>query len=136
MGFLIALRKLQSHPRRPAAALSLMVISFSTALYLALETIRTGESFAIPDLRSGCSLVALGLMSQTVGWLLITRSLPRIPAAIAGLILVLQPSLSFVWDVLFFDRATSITAWAGVILALSAIYLGATSNRKVSATSV
>jgi drug/metabolite transporter (DMT)-like permease len=135
-GFLIALRRLQSHPSRPAAALSLMVISLSTALYLALETIRADESFAIPDLRSGFSLVALGLMSQTVGWLLITRSLPRIPAAIAGLILLLQPSLSFIWDVLFFDRATSITAWAGVIIALSAIYLGATSNRKVSATSV
>ncbi len=135
-GFLIVLRKLQSHASKPSAALSLMVVSFSTALYLALEMIRAGESFAIPDLQSGFSLVALGLMCQTMGWLMITRSLPRIPAAIAGLLLLLQPSLSFVWDVLFFKRATSTMAWAGVILALSAIYLGATSSRKVSATSV
>ena len=133
-GFLIVLRKLQSHASTPSAAFSLMVVSYSTALYLALEMIRAGDSFAIPDLQSGLSLVALGLICQTVGWLLITRSLPRIPAAIAGLILLLQPSLSFVWDVLFFKRATSTTAWAGVILALSAIYLGATSSRKVSAT--
>ena len=135
-GFLIALRKLQSHPSKPTATLSLMVVSFSTSLYLALETIRAGESFAIPDLQSGLSLVALGLMCQTGGWLLITRSLPRIPAAIAGLILLLQPSLSFVWDVLFFNRATSTMAWVGVVLTLSAIYLGATSGRKVPATSV
>lgn len=134
-GFLIVLRKLQSHPSTPSAALSLMVVSFSTALYLALEMVRAGESFAIPDLQSGVSLVALGLMCQTLGWLLITGSLPRIPAAIAGLILLLQPSLSFIWDVLFFNRATSTMAWAGVILALSAIYLGATSSRKVSARS-
>ena len=135
-GFLIVLPRLQSHPSKPSAALSLMVVSFSTALYLALEIIRAGESFAIPDLQSGLSLVALGLMCQTMGWLLITQSLPRIPAAIAGLILLLQPSLSFVWDVLFFNRATSAMAWVGVVLALSAIYLDATSGRKVSATSV
>jgi drug/metabolite transporter (DMT)-like permease len=134
-GFLIVLRKLQSHRSKPSAALSLMVVSFSTALYLALEMVRAGDSFAIPDLQSGLSLVALGLMCQTAGWLLITRSLPLIPAAIAGLILLLQPSLSFVWDVLFFNRATSTMAWVGVVLALSAIYMGATSGRKVSATS-
>jgi drug/metabolite transporter (DMT)-like permease len=78
------------------------------------------------------SLVALGLMSQTVGWLIITHSLPRIPAAIAGLILLLQPSLAFVWDVIFFDRQTSTMAWSGVALALSAIYMGATSGQKGS----
>jgi drug/metabolite transporter (DMT)-like permease len=134
-GFLIVLRKLQSHPSKPSPALSLMVVSFSTALYLALEIMRSGDSFTIPDFQSGLSLVALGLMCQTMGWLLITRSLPLIPAAIAGLILLLQPSLSFVWDVLFFDRATSTLAWVGVLLALSAIYLGATSGRKGSTTS-
>ena len=133
-GFLIVLRKLQSHASTPSAALSLMVVSFSTAFFLALEMARTDESFAIPDLQSGISLAALGLLSQTVGWLLITRSLPRITAAIAGLILLLQPSLAFVWDVIFFNRETSTTAWAGVALALSAIYLGATSDRKASAT--
>lgn len=130
-GFLIVLRKLQSHASKPSPALSLMVVSFSTALYLSLAMVRTGESFSIPDFQSGLSLVALGLMCQTLGWLLITRSLPWIPAAVAGLILLLQPSLSFIWDVLFFNRATSTLAWAGVILALAAIYLGATSGRKV-----
>lgn len=103
-GFLVALRKLQSHPSKPSAVLSLMIVSFITAAFLAVEMLRTGDSFAIPDLQSGVALVLLGLFSQTVGWLLITHSLPRIPAAIAGLLLLLQPSLSFVWDVLFFAR--------------------------------
>lgn len=132
-GFLVALRKLQSHPLRPSPVNSLMVVSFVTALFLAGDMLAAGESFAIPDLTSGICLVALGLMSQTVGWLLITDSLPAIPAAIAGLLLLLQPSLSFVWDVLFFGRETSVTAWSGVVLALGAIYLGATSDRPPSA---
>ena len=129
-GFLVALRKLQSGRPAPSAALGLMVVSLATALFLALDILRAGQSFAIPDLQSAIALVALGLMSQTVGWLLITHSLPRIPAAVAGLLLLLQPSLSFVWDVLFFGRATSTMAWTGVALALSAIYLGATSKIK------
>ena len=127
-GFLISLRKLQSHASSPSPAFNLMVISFATAAFLAVEMVRTHDSFAIPDLQSAAALVGLGLMSQTVGWMLITRSIPRIPAAIAGLVLLLQPSLSFVWDVLFFHRETSTTAWVGVALALSAIYFGSSSK--------
>lgn len=129
-GFIIVVRKLQSHASKPSAALNLMVISAASAFYLAVEIVRTGESFAIPDFQSGMSLVALGLLSQTAGWLLIAHSLPRIPAAIAGLILLLQPSLSFVWDVVFFDRHTSTMAWVGVALSLAAIYMGATTGQK------
>lgn len=131
-GFLMVLRKLQSHESKPSAVLSLMVVSAATTIYLAAEIARAGESFAIPTLQSGMCLAALGLMSQTVGWLLITHSLPRIPAAISGLVLLLQPSLAFLWDVIFFGRETSATAWIGVGLALAAIYLGATSERKPS----
>jgi drug/metabolite transporter (DMT)-like permease len=132
-GFILVLRRLQSLAIKPSAILSLMVVSAATAVYLGVEIIRTAESFAIPNLQSGMSLVALGLMSQTIGWLLITHALPRIPAAIAGLILLLQPSLAFVWDVIFFNRLTSTLAWVGVALALSAIYLGTTSHPKASA---
>ncbi|BBO83764.1 hypothetical protein DSCO28_43300 [Desulfosarcina ovata subsp. sediminis] len=132
-GFLVVLRKLQTHGSKPSALFSLMVVSFFTAFFLAVEMFRTGDSFAVPDLQSGVALIALGLFSQTVGWLLITHSLPLIPAAIAGLLLLLQPSLSFLWDVLFFGRETSTLAWAGVSLALSAIYIGATSGRRRSA---
>ncbi|SMC96248.1 Threonine/homoserine efflux transporter RhtA [Desulfocicer vacuolatum DSM 3385] len=128
-GFLIVLRKLQSHNSRPSAALNLMVISFATAAFLALEMVRTHDTFAVPDIKSALALMGLGLMSQTVGWLFITRSLPRIPAAVAGLILLLQPSLAFVWDVLFFHRETSPMAWCGVALSLSSIYLGSTSGK-------
>jgi drug/metabolite transporter (DMT)-like permease len=107
-----------------------MVVSFATALFLGLEMMRNGESFAIPDAQTLSALVGLGLMCQTLGWFLIGHSLPRIPAAVAGLVLLLQPSLSFVWDVLFFNRETSAMAWTGVVLALCAIYIGATSSRK------
>jgi drug/metabolite transporter (DMT)-like permease len=127
-GFLMVFRRMQSEPGSPPVIYSLMVVSFATALFLGLEMIRNGDSFAIPDIQSLSSLVGLALMCQTLGWFLIGQSLPKIPAAVAGLVLLLQPSLSFVWDVLFFNRETSAMAWTGVVLALCAIYIGTTSR--------
>ena len=42
----------------------------------------------------------------------------------AGLALLLQPTLSFVWDVLFFGRPMQAIEIAGAAIALVAIYLG------------
>jgi drug/metabolite transporter (DMT)-like permease len=39
-------------------------------------------------------LALLALLSQTLGWMLITASLPRLPAAISSLMLLLQPGAS------------------------------------------
>ncbi len=39
-------------------------------------------------------LTLLALLSQTLGWLLITSSLPRLPAAVSSLLLLLQPAAS------------------------------------------
>ena len=39
-------------------------------------------------------LLALALLSQTAGWLFITYSLPRLPAAVSSLMLLLQPAAS------------------------------------------
>jgi drug/metabolite transporter (DMT)-like permease len=84
----------------------------------------TNTSFAIPSLFSLLSLLALALFSQTIGWALISSSLPKIAPSIAGLILLLQPALAFVWDVVIFNRATTIMNWIGVAIALAAIYMG------------
>ena len=59
-----------------------------------------------------------------MGWILITNALPKIRASLSGLILLLQPALAFVWDVLFFQRPTTPVNWLGVLVALVAIYLG------------
>ena len=41
-----------------------------------------------------------------------------------GLILLLQPLLAFVWDVLFFSRSITLVELTGAILTLFGIYLG------------
>jgi drug/metabolite transporter (DMT)-like permease len=127
-GYLLTLRKLRSDQSGVSAFYVLMLVSWSTAFYLGLKAYLAGESFRIPDGQSWLSLLALGLLSQVVGWILITSALPRVRASLIGLILLLQPSLSFVWDVVFFQRQTSLVNWLGVCLVLVAIYLGMAKN--------
>ena len=127
-GFLLALRKLQSDQTGVSVFYGLMIVSFTTGLFLSLKAHLSADTFLIPDAKSWAALVLLGLFSQAIGWMLITNALPRVRASLAGLSLLLQPSLSFVWDVLFFRRETSIINWMGVVIVLSAIYLGMTGN--------
>ena len=122
--FLLTLRKLQSGQTEAITFYSMMLVSFATAIFLGLQAVYSGDSFAIPDPQSWTALLLLGLTSQTIGWILISNALPRVRASFAGLILLLQPSLAFVWDVLFFQRPTSAVNWIGVIMAITAIYLG------------
>ncbi len=124
-GFLLCLRKLQSTLRTRSSFYVLMLVSLVTAVFLAAEMIRTEETFSIPTLQSLLSLTALGFLSQGVGFVFITNALPRINASISGLILLTQPAMAFVWDVLFFHRPTDLVNWAGVVLTLSAIYAAA-----------
>lgn len=127
--FLLTLRKIQSEENHSIFS-SLMVVSMSCAVFLGIKMSYTGDSFAIPDLKSLLSLLGLGLFSQTIGWVLIANALPRIRASFTGLILLLQPALAFIWDVLIFNRPTDILNWTGVALTLAAIYMGLTGKAK------
>jgi drug/metabolite transporter (DMT)-like permease len=124
--FLLALRKLQSDQTAAITFYGMMLVSFTTAFFLGLQAVYSGDSFIIPDIQSWTALLLLGLTSQGIGWILISNALPRVRASFAGLILLLQPSLAFIWDVLFFHRETSALNWTGVVMALTAIYLGMT----------
>lgn len=124
IGFLITLKRLQSDKNDFSIFYYLMLVSFFTSLILGAMVTINGQSFAIPDWQSFFALLLLGLFSQFLGWVMIANTLPHINTSFAGLVLLLQPSLAFVWDVLFFSRPTGPLNWAGVFITLSAIYLG------------
>jgi drug/metabolite transporter (DMT)-like permease len=61
-------------------------------------------------------LVALALLSQTVGWLLITSSLPHLPAAMSSLLLLLQPTASMILAYLILSQRPTALQLLGAIL--------------------
>lgn len=129
--FLISLRRLQAQQHGLSIFYVLMLVSLTATILIAPEIPITGDTFAIPDFRTLAALLALGLFSQCMGWIFIASALPSLRTSLSGLILLLQPALAFVWDVLFFQRATSFANWSGVLIMLGAIYFAATRRSMV-----
>ena len=127
--YLLSVRHLQIDQVFGTVVVNMAVLSLITALIMGLELQALGESFRIPDLQSFLSLAGYGFFSQMVGWILISTSITRLPVSVAGLLILLQPSLAFVWDILFFDRPTSFMDVLGALMAFAAIYLGATRQK-------
>ncbi len=127
--FLLSLRKIQSDEKH-SLFFALMIVSISCTIFLGMKMLHTGDSFSIPDFKSLSALLGLGLFSQTIGWVLIANAMPKIRASFTGLILLLQPALAFIWDVMLFNRPTDILNWTGVILTLAAIYMGLTGKAR------
>lgn len=111
------------HVRLEPAQL-LCVSTLISALILGVIAWGEGESFAIPDLQSWSALLGLGFFGQVLGWVLLTRAMPVLPASLIGLLLLLQPALSFVFDVILFARPTRAMDWIGVALSLLGIFVG------------
>jgi drug/metabolite transporter (DMT)-like permease len=123
-GYLLTLRRSQRAATRLAAVPNLALVTAVTAVILWIVAVKNGESLRIPDGQSWLVLVAYGVLCQALGWIVISRGLRTVDASRAGLLLLLQPTLTFVWDVLFFDRPTTPVEALGAVLAVGAIYMG------------
>ncbi|MCF8106045.1 MAG: DMT family transporter [Desulfohalobiaceae bacterium] len=124
--YILSVRLLQTKQSLDSVVANMALLSLVTAVIMAGEIIVAGESFRIPGIKTFLALAGYGFISQMVGWILISFSLPRINVSLAGLLILLQPALSFAWDILFFQRPTTILDFAGAGLALYGIYLGLT----------
>lgn len=122
--YLLSLRGLQiRHPQiRPEARLA--QVTLCCGLILGTLNLLEGNSFVIPDRSTLLALIALGVLCQVVGWLLITKGMPFLPAGLVGLLLLLQPSASITWDMILFGLRLGLPELMGVSLALIGIYLG------------
>lgn len=112
---------------RPLSVNNISTIAFITLLNLCFMTIAGflfKESFIIPDAKSAIALLGYGIIPQFLAWLFIGAGMSNISLSNVGLILLLQPVLAFVWDLLFFARPTPPEEFAGFIMTLAGIYLG------------
>lgn len=122
--YILTLRASRVAERAPSIYSNMAVLSLSCALMLGIVAVVQGESLAIRQASDFGWLLTYGIVAQVLGWLVISTSLPKIRASSVGLILLLQPTLAFVWDALFFDRRFTLIQVVGAVLALGAIYLG------------
>lgn len=129
--YLLSFRRALStrHPRLSAAQF-LGLMSLLSAALLWLWGFAAGDAFALGTLRGWSALLALGFFGQVLAWLWMVRAMPQLPASLVGLLLLLQPALAFVLDVLLFQRPTTGGDWLGLGLALVGILLGTAAPRR------
>jgi drug/metabolite transporter (DMT)-like permease len=118
-GYLLVIRRGLRDPRRPAGPVA--VATLFTALSASLVGVVGGDLDPTPPLASLGWLAVLGVTSQSAGYLLISISLPRLPAVVTSIILLAQPVMTVILSVALLGEAPSVTQLFGVVLVIGGI---------------
>lgn len=118
-GYLLVIRRGLRDPRRPAGPVA--VATAFTALAGSLVGVAGGDLDPAPALASLAWLALLGITSQSAGYLLISISLPRLPAVITSIILLAQPVMTVVLSMILLGETPSVTQLLGVALVIGGI---------------
>jgi drug/metabolite transporter (DMT)-like permease len=129
-GYLLTMRFARKDVVDGMPTREITVVSFAAAMMLGVAAMAEGQSLVIPSMADTGWLLAYGVLSHSLGYIFIVSSLPQVSTTEAGLALLLQPTLSFVWDVLFFARPMTTAELGGAAIALVAIYLGSRQSSK------
>jgi drug/metabolite transporter (DMT)-like permease len=111
-GFLLVLRHAGADLRRPAGPLFDATLVATVAAIIA--GLAVGEADLVPHFPAHWWLITLALTSQVLGWLLITVSLPRLPAALTSVTLTIQPVGSVLLGVILLGEEPSLLQLCGV----------------------
>jgi drug/metabolite transporter (DMT)-like permease len=127
-GFLLVLREGNRDLRRPAGPL------FDATLVSALGVIPIGLVWGnlewVPDWQAQGYLLLLALSSQALGWLLISITLPRLPAALTSVLLTFQPVLSVLFAWMILAETPSGLQLGGVALVLCGLLIVSAGRRQ------
>lgn len=122
--YILSLKKARQYAPDFNAYIVMFFVSISTAIIFFIYLKASSLSMLIPDHNSLIFMILYGVSSQFIAWIIISNALTEVKASIAGLLLLLQPSLSFVWDIIIFNKAVNPIEVTGAVLALVFIYIG------------
>ena len=118
-GYLLVIRRGSSDLRRPAGPVA--IATASTAVCSIVVGALLGELDPVPAWPSHFWLILVGITSQSIGYLIISISLPRLPAALTSIILLAQPVATVVLARFLLDEEPSVAQLAGVALVVGGI---------------
>jgi drug/metabolite transporter (DMT)-like permease len=129
--FILVLRQAGSDLRRPAGPLFDTTAVATIACVVA--GVAVGQADLVPSWPEHVWLMLLALSSQVLGWLLITASLPRLPAALTSVTLTIQPVGSVLLGVVLLGEDPSVLQLCGVALILGGLISVAVRRQPVPA---
>jgi drug/metabolite transporter (DMT)-like permease len=126
-GFILVLRAGSGDLRRIAGPL-FDATAVAIVVCVALAPVSGGVDLA-PSWPSHGWLLLLAVTSQVVGWLLIAAALPRVPAALTSVVLLLQPVASVALAAAVLDERPSAAQLIGCLVVLAGV-VAATAGRR------
>jgi drug/metabolite transporter (DMT)-like permease len=126
-GFLLTLRHGSSDLRRVAGPL--YDATLASAILIVPAGLVLGDLDFLPPPSAQAWLIVLALSAQVLGWLLITVSLPRLPAVVTSVLLTLQPVCSVLFAAVLLGEDPSLLQLVGVAAILSGLLLASAARR-------
>ena len=126
--FILVLRQGNADVRRPAGPL--FDATLSGAVFSAIGGMAVGDIDWVPGLESQAWLVLLALSSQVLGWLLISVSLPRLPAVLTSIVLMLQPVCTVFLGAVLLSEAPSPVQLLGVAVVIAGVAVATVKPRE------
>jgi drug/metabolite transporter (DMT)-like permease len=105
-------------------------------VFSALGGLAVGDLDWTPGLEAQGWLVLLALSSQVVGWLLISVSLPRLPAILTSIVLMLQPVSTVFLGAVLLSEAPSAVQLVGVAIVIAGVAVATVRPRERTAAGV
>ena len=118
-GYLLVIRRGSDDLRRPAGPVA--ISTASTAVVAIIVGALLGELDPVPAWPSHGWLALVGITSQSIGYLIISISLPRLPASLVSIILLAQPVATVVLARFLLDEQPSMEQLLGVGLVVGGI---------------
>lgn len=110
----------------------LCIAAFGSALCLGLMGWAEGSAFTPPDLRAWGVLLVLAAIGHCLSWVLISRAMVALPVALAGLLLLAQPIVAYLLDVVLLDHPTSPRQWLGLAVSLAGIFVAGMKSKEAT----
>jgi drug/metabolite transporter (DMT)-like permease len=130
-GYLLVIRR-ATPDRRPAAPVAIAT-AVTAVCALVFGTV-AGDIDLVPSFPSHVYLLALGILSQSIGYLLIQASLPVLPAVITSVLLLVQPVTTVFLGALLLRELPSPAQLVGVILVVGGIALATGAPARIRET--
>lgn len=118
-GYLMVIRAVGRDLRRPAGPV--FISTAATAAVAALYGGVAGGLDLVPTWPAHGWLILVGITSQSVGYVLISIGLPRLPAAVTSIILLAQPVATVALARVLLEETPSVVQLAGVGLVIGGI---------------
>ena len=111
---------------------NLLFVSLISAGLLFLFSIIEQTSLEIKSSGELIWMICYGLFSHVLGWFFILNGLQKVSAVTTGIILLTQPILSYVWDIVIFKKVITPIEYFGIVSVLLAMIITIKSENQKS----